>query len=106
MGKASPAAVVDGSLTTLSVDAVADDTSNDELMAEVRLPLDAVKVYSAPASSMRKSVKVATPATAGTVAVPARLAPAAPVPELMLTVTESVAEVTVLPSRSLMKTTG
>ena len=81
-------------------------TSNDELVAEVRLPLDAVSVYPVPALSIRRSVNVATPFTAETVAVPARAAPEAPVPDVMLIVTESVADVTVLPSRSVITTTG
>ena len=81
-------------------------TSNDELVAEVRLPLDAVSVYPVPARFILRSVKVATPFTAGTVAVPKRLAPAAPVPDVMLTVTESVADVTVFPSESVITTTG
>ena len=81
-------------------------TSNDELVAEVRLPLDAVSVYPVPARFILRSVKVATPFTAGSVAVPKRLAPAAPVPDVMLTVTESVADVTVFPSESVITTTG
>ena len=55
---------------------------------------------------MRRPVTVATPFTAETVAVPTSVAPAAPVPDVMLIVTESVAEVTVFPSESLITTTG
>ena len=106
MSKASPATVVEGSLATTSVEAAAAETLNDELTAEVRLPLDAVSVYPVPARFILRSVKVATPFTAGTVAVPKRLAPAAPVPDVMLTVTESVADVTVFPSESVIMTTG
>ena len=100
MPKASPAAVVEGSLITTSVEAAAVDTLNDELTAELRLPLDAVSVYPEAVLSIRRSVNVATPFIAETVAVPTRLAPAAPVSDVMLTVTESVAEVTVFPSES------
>jgi len=98
--------VVDGSLVMTSLDAAAADASNDELTVEVRLPLDAVSVYPVPALSMRRSVKVATPFTVDTVAVPTKLAPAVPVPDVMATLTESVAEVTVFPSESLITTTG
>jgi hypothetical protein len=58
------------------------------------------------ALSIRKSVNVTTPLIAETVAVPTSVAPAAPVLEVMLTVTESVAEVTVFPSRSWITTRG
>ena len=98
--------MVDGSLITTSVEAAAVDTSNDELTAELRLPLDAVSVYPEAVLSIRRSVNVATPFIAETVAVPTRLAPAAPVPDVMATLTESVAEVNVFPSRSWITTTG
>jgi len=60
----------EGSLATDKVDAGPADTLNDELTAEVRLPLVAVRVYPEPALSIRRSVNVATPFTAETVAVP------------------------------------
>ena len=44
-----------------------------------------------------RSVNVATPLTAETVAVPRRLAPAAPVSDVILRVTASVEEVAVFP---------
>ena len=60
----------EGSLETDKVDAEPADTLNDELTAEVRLPLVAVRVYPEPALSIRRSVNVATPFTVETVAVP------------------------------------
>jgi len=60
----------EGSLETDNVDAEPADTLKDELTAEVRLPLVAVRVYPEPALSIRISVNVATPFTAETVAVP------------------------------------
>ena len=98
--------MVEGSLVMMMMEAASGDTSKDELTAEVRLTLDAVRLYPVPALSIRKSVKVAIPFTAATVDVPAKVAPTAPVPEVMLTVTELVAEVTVFPSRSLITTIG
>ena len=60
----------EGSLETDTIDAEPADTLKDELTAEVRLPLVAVRVYPEPALSMRRSVNVAIPFTAETVAVP------------------------------------
>ena len=72
-------------------------TSNGELVVEVRLPLDALRVYPVPARFILRFVNVATPLTAETVAVPTSVAPAAPVSDVILRVTASVEEVAVFP---------
>ena len=103
---AAPTMDPEGSLETDNVDAEPADTLNDELTAEVRIPLVAVSVYPEPALSMRRSVNVAMPFSAETVAVPWRVAPATPVPEVMLRETALLAEDIALPSRSLTTTSG
>ena len=55
---------------------------------------------------MLRFVNVATPFTALTVVVPERVAPAAPVPGVMDSVTGAEEEVTVLPRVSWIATTG
>ena len=72
-------------------------TSNDELTAEVRLPLDAVSVYPVAALSILRSVKVATPLTALIVPDPERTAPDVPVSDVMAIVTDAEEDVTRFP---------
>ncbi len=70
------------------------------LVAEVSVPLVAVKVYPVPARSILSPLKVAMPLTAVTVFVPERTAPLVPVPDVMARVTGAVELVTVLPLAS------
>ena len=65
-----------------------------------------VRVYPAPIVSMARPVNVAMPFTAAIVWVPLRIAPAVPVPEVMVTVTSADEDVMVFPYPSWMRAMG
>ena len=65
-----------------------------------------VRVYPDPIMSMARPVNVAMPFTAAIVLLPLRIAPALPVPKLMVTVTSADEDVMVFPYPSSMRATG
>ena len=65
-----------------------------------------VRVYPDPIVSMARPLNVAMPFTAAIVLLPLRLAPALPVPEVMVIVTSAEEDVTVFPYPSSMRATG
>ncbi len=84
---ATPATAVAGSTVKASFAAAPGLMSNAALVAPARPVAVAESVYPRPALSMFKSEKVATPATAATVCVPASTAPAVPDPAVIVRVT-------------------
>ena len=75
------------------------------LLATVKVPSAACSVYPVPAGLIAQPLKVAIPPVAAWVE-QAKVAPAVPVPLLMLRVTVEVLVVTTLPEESSMVTTG
>ena len=67
------------------------------LIAEVSPLLEAVRVYPEPDRLMLRPLKVATPLTAFSVAVPTSTAPLVPVPVVIDRLTDATDEVTILP---------
>lgn len=102
----APVTAPAGSVPKASATGASAATVKAFVSAEVKPGTVAVSTKFAPASSMRRSVNVATPAFAVTVVVPWSVAPPTPVPSLIATVTSALVPVSRLPSASVMWKTG
>src|SRR5205807_523573 len=94
----APAMALLGCPVTASLLAAPGVMLKVELVAPVREPEDAAKVYPFPVFSMERFEKVATPELAATVAVPERVPPLGLVPMATVTLAEEL--VTVFPKLS------